>query len=85
MFQAAAETARCADGWSPVYCVSKNGVERSHFAAALPVAVNSVCPGWVRTDMGGASRSVEEGADGIVWLAAQAPQNLTGKFLQTQS
>ena len=25
---------------------------------------------------------VEEGADGIVWLAADAPQNLTGKFLQ---
>jgi NAD(P)-dependent dehydrogenase (short-subunit alcohol dehydrogenase family) len=46
--------------------------------------VNSVCPGWVRTDMGGANatRSVEEGADGIVWLAAEAPQTLTGKFLQ---
>src|SRR5438132_296901 len=24
----------------------------------------------------------QEGADGIVWLAAEAPQNLTGKFLQ---
>jgi hypothetical protein len=34
--------------------------------------------------MGGANatRSIEEGADGIVWLAAEAPQNLTGKFLQ---
>ncbi|NUM89603.1 MAG: SDR family NAD(P)-dependent oxidoreductase, partial [Bdellovibrionales bacterium] len=33
------------------------------------VKVNSVCPGWVRTDMGGANadRSVEEGARGIVW------------------
>ena len=76
-----------ADGWSPVYCISKtalNGVT-SQFAAALPkFAVNSVCPGWVRTDMGGANatRSVEEGADGIVWLAAEAPQNLTSKFLQ---
>ena len=76
-----------ADGWSPVYCISKtalNGVT-SQLAAALPkFAVNSVCPGWVRTDMGGANatRSVEEGANGIVWLAAEAPQNLTGKFLQ---
>src|SRR6266480_2948494 len=76
-----------ADGWSPAYCISKtalNGVT-SQFATALPkFAVNSVCPGWVRTDMGGANatRSVEEGADGIVWLAVEAPQNLTGKFLQ---
>src|SRR5207237_1532497 len=75
-----------ADGWSPVYCISKtalNGVT-SQLAAALPkFAVNAVCPGWVRTDMGGAdaTRSVEEGADGIIWLAAGAPQNLTGKFL----
>ena len=76
-----------ADGWSPLYCISKtalNGVT-SQLAAALPkFAVNSVCPGWVRTEMGGSSapRSVEQGADGIVWLAADAPQNLTGKFLR---
>jgi NAD(P)-dependent dehydrogenase (short-subunit alcohol dehydrogenase family) len=76
-----------ADGWSPAYCISKtalNGVA-SQLATALPkFAVNSVCPGWVRTDMGGqgATRSVEEGADTIVWLAADAPQKLTGKFLR---
>src|SRR5437660_2043718 len=75
-----------ADGWSPAYCISKtalNGVT-SQLATALPkFAVNSVCPGWVRTDMGGrnATRSVEEGADTIVWLASEAPQKLTGKFL----
>src|SRR6266481_5350764 len=76
-----------ADGWAPAYCISKTAVNgvTSQLAAALPkFAVNSVCPGWVRTDMGGtnATRSVEEGADGIVWLAAEAPQNQTGKFLQ---
>jgi NAD(P)-dependent dehydrogenase (short-subunit alcohol dehydrogenase family) len=52
-------------------------------AAALPdFAVNSVCPGWVRTDMGGANatRSVGEGASGIVWLATEEPQRETGKF-----
>src|SRR5215211_2480419 len=76
-----------ADGWAPAYCISKtalNGVT-VQLAAALPkFAVNSVCPGWVRTEMGGenASRSVEEGADAIVWLAADAPQDLTGKFLR---
>jgi NAD(P)-dependent dehydrogenase (short-subunit alcohol dehydrogenase family) len=76
-----------ADGWSPAYCISKtalNGVT-AQLATALPkFAVNSVCPGWVRTDMGGqgATRSVEEGADTIVWLAADAPQTLTGKFLR---
>jgi NAD(P)-dependent dehydrogenase (short-subunit alcohol dehydrogenase family) len=74
-----------ADGWAPAYCISKtalNGVT-AQLAAALPkFAVNSVCPGWVRTDMGGpnAIRSVGEGATGIVWLAVDAPQNETGKF-----
>jgi NAD(P)-dependent dehydrogenase (short-subunit alcohol dehydrogenase family) len=48
------------------------------------VAVNSVCPGWVRTDMGGtnAERDVSQGAAGPVWLALDAPQDLTGKFLR---
>jgi NAD(P)-dependent dehydrogenase (short-subunit alcohol dehydrogenase family) len=76
-----------AEGWAPVYCISKtalNGVT-VHLAAALPkFAVNSVCPGWVRTDMGGsnATRSVAEGASGIVWLASEAQQSLTGKFVR---
>jgi NAD(P)-dependent dehydrogenase (short-subunit alcohol dehydrogenase family) len=76
-----------ADGWAPAYCVSKtalNGVT-VQLAAALPeCAVNTVCPGWVRTDMGGenATRSVAEGAATIVWLATDAPHNLTGKFVK---
>ena len=76
-----------ADGWAPAYCVSKtalNGVT-VQLAAALPkCAVNSVCPGWVRTDMGGenATRSVAEGAATIVWLATDAPHELTGKFVK---
>jgi NAD(P)-dependent dehydrogenase (short-subunit alcohol dehydrogenase family) len=76
-----------ADGWAPAYCISKtalNGVT-VQLAAALPkFAINSVCPGWVRTEMGGpsATRSVAEGASGIVWLAADAPQNQTSKFFR---
>jgi len=48
------------------------------------VAVNSVCPGWVKTDMGGrnATREVAEGADTAVWLALDAPATLTGKFVR---
>ena len=47
------------------------------------IYINSVCPGWVRTNMGGESahRSVSEGAETIVWLATtdNPPQ---GKFLR---
>jgi NAD(P)-dependent dehydrogenase (short-subunit alcohol dehydrogenase family) len=48
------------------------------------IAVNAACPGWVRTDMGGrsAERDVREGADTPVWLALDAPQKLTGKFVR---
>ncbi|HYQ06379.1 MAG TPA: SDR family NAD(P)-dependent oxidoreductase [Xanthobacteraceae bacterium] len=48
------------------------------------IAVNAACPGWVRTNMGGrnAERHVSEGADTPVWLALDAPQKLTGKFLR---
>ena len=75
--------------YSPAYSISKtmlNAVTRQ-FAAALAernIAVNSVSPGWVRTSMGGrnAPRSVEKGAETIVWLATDAPGSLTGKFLQ---
>jgi NAD(P)-dependent dehydrogenase (short-subunit alcohol dehydrogenase family) len=74
---------------APSYSLSKaalNAVTRQ-LAAALKdknISVNSVCPGWVRTDAGGpnAQRSVEEGAEGIVWLAAEAPDGLTGRFLR---
>ena len=45
------------------------------------IKVYSMCPGWVRTDMGGAgaSRSVEQGADTAVWLAT-AENIPSGKF-----
>ena len=46
--------------------------------------VNSMCPGWVRTDMGGpsASRSVEEGADTAVWLATLPDDGPSGGFFR---
>ena len=80
------------DNYAPAYSISKtalNAVTRQ-LAAALKskgVAVNSVSPGWVRTDMGGtgAPRSVGQGADGIRWLATKAPKDLTGQFVQDRN
>jgi len=48
------------------------------------VLVNAACPGWVRTDMGGpdATRSVEEGAQGIVWLATLPDGGPHGGFFR---
>ena len=53
--------------------------------AAWPdVMVNSMCPGWCRTEMGGdnAPRSAEEGADTLTWLALDAPHSLRGSFIK---
>jgi len=49
-----------------------------------PVKVNSVCPGWVRTDMGGprATRSLAQGADTIVWLATLPDDGPSGGFFR---
>jgi NAD(P)-dependent dehydrogenase (short-subunit alcohol dehydrogenase family) len=73
----------------PSYCLSKlalNGVTLmlDQKLRGQSISVNSMCPGWVRTDMGGpdASRSVEEGADTAVWLATEAPQESSGKFFR---
>lgn len=48
------------------------------------VKINAVCPGWVRTRMGGegATRSVEEGADTAIWLADLPDDGPTGRFFR---
>jgi NAD(P)-dependent dehydrogenase (short-subunit alcohol dehydrogenase family) len=76
------------EGGYASYRISKtalNAVTRI-LAAELAgsVAVNSMCPGWVKTEMGGANaeRDVDEGADTAVWLALDAPLSLTGSFLR---
>ena len=74
-------------GGSPAYRVSKAGLNAltrilSSELRGNGILVNSVSPGWVRTDMGGsgASRSVEEGADTLIWAATLPDNGPTGGF-----
>ena len=76
----------------PSYCLSKlalNGVTimLANALSSQGIVVNSICPGWVRTDMGGASapRTPEQGADTAIWLATEASRDKTGKFWRDRS
>ncbi|MEX1118414.1 MAG: SDR family NAD(P)-dependent oxidoreductase, partial [Terrimicrobiaceae bacterium] len=76
-----------AQAFAPAYSISKTALNMltQQLAVALPhVVVNSMCPGWCRTDMGGqdATKSAEEGADTIVWLALDAPRSLNNSFVK---
>ena len=71
----------------PGYRLSKtalNAVTRIYAAEldASRFSINSVCPGWVRTDMGGANADLapEEGVDTVVWLATADEARGTGGF-----
>jgi NAD(P)-dependent dehydrogenase (short-subunit alcohol dehydrogenase family) len=69
------------------YRISKtalNAVTKLTAAEGNGLLANSMCPGWVRTDMGGdsAPRSVQEGADTAVWLATLADDGPSGGFFR---
>ncbi|MCB1119485.1 MAG: SDR family oxidoreductase [Chlamydiia bacterium] len=72
----------------PAYRISKtaiNAVTRIFASRYKPyVLVNSVCPGWVKTSMGGpnAPRSLSEGVDTILWAATLPDQSPSGAFFR---
>jgi NAD(P)-dependent dehydrogenase (short-subunit alcohol dehydrogenase family) len=75
--------------WAPGYRISKtalNAVTRilAHELRQTNITVNSVSPGWARTEMGGpeAPNSIEEGADTAVWLVT-SDNVATGRFFTT--
>ncbi|MEP0985814.1 SDR family NAD(P)-dependent oxidoreductase [Ekhidna sp.] len=74
----------------PAYRISKTALNALtlmvHSHSGSLINVNAMCPGWVRTDMGGsgASRPVEKGAETAVWLAT-AEEIANGKFLRDKT
>ena len=76
-------------GGTPAYSVSKvalNALTRMLADELRPsrVLVNSVCPGWVATEMGGpdAPRTAEEGAASVMWAVTLPDGGLTGEFFR---
>ena len=79
-------------GGFPAYRMSKaalNALTRITAAelGPSPIKVNAMCPGWVRTDLGGpnATRSVEQGAETAVWLATLPETGPTGGFFRDKA
>jgi len=73
----------------PAYRLSKIllNLQTRMFAMELQgtnILINAMCPGWVRTDMGGptAPRTVQQGADTIVWLATLPEDGPQGGYFR---
>lgn len=75
----------------PAYRISKSALNAltclvsSEFSNDK-LKVNSICPGWVKTAIGGdkAPLTLEEGAKGVIWAATLGPDGPTGKFFRDE-
>jgi NAD(P)-dependent dehydrogenase (short-subunit alcohol dehydrogenase family) len=84
------EAISAGDLYGPAYSLSKASLNvltmmlASEVKGFPDVLVNAMCPGWVKTDMGGAGapRSPDEGADTAVWLATLPKGGLSGGFFR---
>lgn len=77
------------NGCCPAYRISKTALNviTRVFADELrgsDILINSMCPGWVKTDLGGeeATREVSEGADTAIWLAMLTTGGPSGLFFR---
>ena len=86
-------TGRLSDmgGGSPAYRVSKTALNALTRILSVElrgdgILVNSVCPGWVATDMGGpGGRPVEQGAASVMWAVRLPDDGPTGGFFRDGS
>ncbi|UCD97838.1 MAG: SDR family oxidoreductase [Chloroflexota bacterium] len=79
-------------GYSSAYKLSKllmNGMTRisADELRGTNIKINTMAPGWVRSDMGGPSapRSLSQGADTIIWLATLPDDGPTGGFFENRN
>lgn len=80
------------NGGCPGYRISKTGLNAVTRILADElrndnILINSMCPGWVKTEMGGpdAPRTVEEGADTALWLATLPDDGPRGGFFRNRT
>lgn len=73
------------------YGIAKAALNALTVAAAREapkgVKINAMCPGWVRTRMGGnaANLTPEQGADTAIWLATLPEDGPSGKFFRRRT
>lgn len=88
MGQLSGQIGEMGGGW-PAYRISKTGLNAvtrifAYETNQYDIKVNSMCPGWVKTDMGGpnAERTTQQAAETIVWLAMLPGNGPTGGFFR---
>lgn len=74
---------------APIYSISKAAINMltvkiAEATSGTDVLINAVCPGWVKTEMGGqeAPRTAEEAAHGILWAATLEKGGPNGDFFR---